>query len=361
MRGSFGALMLGTAEGNFPVPVLNTGQRTTVFGPEIIWLTDELLEPGAELAYPSVVATAEAEWFPTSNLSLRTFLTSGEIRGGSTLQPESDDTVVMFGLSPSEFFESGFWLAELALTVTDGPLTVELGRRFTDIAGGLIYQDVGTGIFLTLKDGTDGLALDGSLFAAGRDFDSLETPAPIAQVVLSYTWDWLNKVEVFAASYWNRNGALTDVFVSTLVEAVIISQPANRDEEARQRFLDRFLTPLLSEDIGERARLTYAGATFDGQLGPLRLKSRFAICRGSFDTAESLESPLNIFEDLRVRISGYAVDLDASLPITQTLRLGAEGFGLSGFQTDSVRNQEYNSFIAVAPLWTYSTIFFTSG
>ncbi|MEM6533904.1 MAG: hypothetical protein AAF654_14885 [Myxococcota bacterium] len=360
LRGSLGALMLMTAEGNFPVPVLNTGEVETAAGRDVIWLTDELLRAGDDFLYPSVVTTAEVEWFPTHRLALRTFLTTGEVRAGSTLEPPSENRITVFGRSPSEFFESGFWLAEFSLTGFFGPLTVEAGRRFTDIAGGLIYQDVGTGLFVTLSGLDSGFVFNASVYAAGRDFDSLTTPSPIAHAALRYEWEWINSVELFAASYRSRNGDLTDVFVSTLAEAAIVAQP-DLDEDARRRLIDAVLTPLLAEDIGDGAQLNYFGASVQGQFGRLQLRSRLAISRGAFETVEDLDAPLESIEALRVSLRGYAFDVDTSVTATASLSFGAEAFGFSGFKPGSVRDRQYNSFIAIAPLWTYSTIFFTSG
>lgn len=355
-----GALFLFTAEGRFPNSVLGTGERNTVLGPQTVWLTDDLLSPSKHFVYPSWVITTALDWFAGDRFKLRLFLTSGEIRGGGTLSPESDSALVFFGLPPSEFIESGVWLAEASLSWDAHPVSIELGRRFMDVAEGLVFADVGTGLFFAIDDFDRGLSFQAEFVAPGRDFDALQTPSPLLKASISLEWDWVNRIELFAASFFDRTDTLSDIFAATLSESVLNAQTdltSNREERLQQSLLDA----LLLDDIGGSARLHYLGVTAGGQLGRARIKSRFAYNFGRFTLENELDPLLNSISGARIALRGFAFDLDVFLNIHGHWGPGLELIAFSGHDPQALADRRYGSFFAVAPLWTYSTIFFASG
>lgn len=371
---NLGALVLMTAEGNFPQTFLDSDEELTlVLFPGTVaeqtttvqaWDTDSLLQPGPRNIYPSLVLTAEAEWFPFSAVGFRTFLTTGEIRAGSTLEPPLDG-VTLFGEAAEDFGASGLWLGEAEMIAYAGPLTLELGRRYVSVGAGRVFQDVGTGVFMNVGeyelDG--GLSAEASVFAVGRRFDALEKPSPMATLALRYEWALVNEVGLFLASFWDRNQAFDDVVRATRAEAVLrgalddaacsrIAMIAQIGPEECTQFS---LNSVLLDESGERAQVTYLGGHVGAQLGSLRVRGNAIVNLGSYEFTRSDASPG------RVVLRGFAGDLEASVPLGSSVSVGALGLYYSGYDSEQLSDQTYTSFIAVAPLWTYSTIFFTSG
>ncbi|MEM6732727.1 MAG: hypothetical protein AAF658_14300, partial [Myxococcota bacterium] len=374
-----GAIMLMTAEGRFPLTVLTSDSEIdiTLFPNTALesvqtfpaWNTDELLRPGPDELYPSLILTADGEWSPASWVSFRAFATSGEIRAGSTFAPEIDSSVVFLGTPPDEFWRQGFWLGDANVAFFATPLIVELGRKTVSIGEGLVYRDVGTGLFASYAHPFDDdlLTIDADLFVAGRSFDDLGTPSPMGKLALRYEWGFANLIEVYGAYYRDRNVGLDDVIAATRAETVLrgdfntescgsVAQIARITiDECRQISLNS----ILLDDIGDRAQLSYLGVSSVLQLDHLLLRMNAVASAGAYDFTAT--QGVRAETSSRVRLRGYAFDLDAYLSVTSTFGPGLLLFGFTGLDDDDVANLRYDAFIGIAPLWSYSTIFFASG
>ncbi len=371
---NLGALVLMTAEGNFPRTFLDSDEEIdVVFFPNTgaeqtvtvqAWDIDSLLRPGPRNLYPSLVLTAEGEWFPADGVGFRTFLTTGEVRAGSTLEPPVEG-LTLFGESAGEFAASGLWLGAAEFIAYAGPVTLELGRRFASVGDGRVYQDVGTGVFLTIGDYDvdGGLSLDASAFAAGRRFSDLEKPSPMVTLALRYDWGLINEIELFVASYWDRRAAIDDVARATRAEAVLqgalntrlCTQLAEIAQITETECAQVSLNSVLLDESGERAQLTYIGARIGAQLGPVRVRGNAILNLGSYEFIDSNEATA------RLVLRGFGSDLDVALSLGAHFAAGLLGLYYTGYDPELLSDRNYTSFIAVAPLWTYSTLFFTNG
>ncbi len=370
-----GAQLFMTAEGRFPGTVLNVADEPLVitFLPGTFfeqdesfdaWNVDDVLEAGPRNIYPSTVLTAQGEWQPHPAWALRALVSTGEIRDGSTANPPSDQTL-LFGVPADEFLESGIWLGEAAVSTYAGAFTLELGRRFTEIGDGLVYQDVGNGIFASYAHYRDEreLVIEVSLYATEREFEALNSPSAMLESSIRYGWSFLNWVEVFAASYWDRNGAIDDILRASRAEAVIqgdvrsdlcaqFGRVARLTAEDCQQIS---LNSVLLDEVGESARLGYLGARGEVQWGALRTRGRIAAGFGNYEFTDAD----GLTEEIRLR--GVGGDLDFYLSLGPQGGIGLQALAFSGNEDNRLAGRRYNAFIAVAPLWTYSSIFFQNG
>ncbi|MEL6340285.1 MAG: hypothetical protein AAFQ65_10280 [Myxococcota bacterium] len=370
-----GAQFFMTAEGRFPGTVLNVADEPLVitFLPGTFfeqdenfdaWNVDDVLSPGPRNFYPSTVLTAQGEWQPDPAWAIRALVSTGEIRAGSTANPPSDQTL-FFGVPADEFLESGIWLGETVVSTYIGPFAFELGRRFTEIGDGLVYQDVGNGLFASYAyyRGERELVIEASLFATEREFEALSNPSAMLESSIRYGWSFLNWIEIFGASYWDRNGAIDDVLRASRAEAVIegdvrselcaqFGRVARLTSEDCQQIT---LNSVLLDEVGESARLSYLGARGEVQWGRVRTRGRVAAGFGSYEFTDAEGQAQEI------RLRGIGGDLDLYASLGPDGGIGLEALGFSGNDDNRLAGRRYNAFIAVAPLWTYSSIFFQNG
>ncbi|MBI5511622.1 MAG: hypothetical protein HY903_22935 [Deltaproteobacteria bacterium] len=317
------------------------------------WRVDRLLRPQAAKSYPSAVLAASGEVEPIRGLSLRALFDSGELRSGSSLDPAVADAVTIDGGEVGTWFASGAFVRELAVTVSRPSWSAEVGRRFTKVGEGLVYEDFGTGAALALDfGGHDALVsrLEAQAFAVGHTFDDLKTPSPFVMLKLTHERSPFESIDVFGALFLERSGILRDVLTSVVSERVI----ANNDglmEQAR-------LTRLFLVDRPSLGRLSYLGVS--GNLLPADGLSLRGALVGNLGRVIVAGPDGNY----TFRLSGAAATFDASYGLTEALGVGVTLVALSGDDPPALLPDQtvpYHTFAAVAPYWAWTGLFFSGG
>ena len=332
--------------------VLDNPNMTLPFNPDMTVPNDEqVLRPGAREAYPSTALRAGAEVQPRRGLSLRGLLDTGEIRPGSSLDPEVDGPT-SYGLPLGEAATEGLFVREAAVAFYGRRWGVDLGRFDVGVGEGLIYNDFGTGGSVSLDlarvDG-DALRLDVDGVLVGRSFSELRGRSSFWAARLELPLSRFEHLSPFVAYYADRDGALRDVMVSALAESYT-------NDNGSELALD-----LLHNAAGQlsiHGDLLYLGAdTLVLPIDGMSLRATGAVQAGRL----RLALPDRSEDTLRVR--GAGAQVEAHYGIGSRWDLGALGFGLSGDRAPQLDREDprYAAFIAPAPLWAWTGLFFNGG
>ena len=317
------------------------------------WNAAGLLLPQSRRVYPSAVLSIGGEAEPLTGVNVKALLDSGELRSGASLDPKVSDKITADGGEVSSWFTSGAFVRELAFSFAGRWGAFTLGRRLASVGDGLVYEDFGTGVSLSLdlEDTRSPIThIEALLFAVGHTFDTLASPSPMLTLKLTHSLSMFESIELFGSVYWERDGTLRDVLTSVVSERVIANNQGLM-EQAR-------LTQLFFVDRPSDGRLFYLGTT-GNWLPAAGLSLRAAIVGAAGRITVSSPTQSYLF-DLR----GWATALDASYGLSPSLGLGATLLYLSGDnppKLTSTTPQRYHSFIGIAPYWAWTGLFFSGG
>lgn len=337
------AYMANTVEGAIP-------ETSLLIDPELArWNVNALLRPRETQGYMSGGLTAAAEWDPADWLSLNVLLDSGELRDGQTLYIPTDG-VTSHGNPLGDELASGSFICELAAELTAPAVAVQLGRFRSSVGSGLVYDDFGTGAkgsvdFEVLGGGPWSLEL--GAVVTGRRFDQMTSPSPLVWSRVGWNLSWFESLGLFASVFVDRSGESAELVKYAIAEL----DPGLSGDNASQNRLDT----LFSSDPGN-GTIGFIG--IDGLLYPLQ---------GLSARATALWSPgivhvsLGDDENQKVNLSAYAADIELRYEASSTVDVGLLGFALSGSAPPPTDGSTYHAFIAVAPYWIWTGLFFSGG
>lgn len=318
-----------------------------------LWSTDTLLTPNAASDYPSMVLVLGGEVEPLRGLLLRFVADSGVLEPGDAQEPSVPLTVTSDGREVIDTFSSGAFVRELNLNLSSGALAVNIGRRYDQLADGLVFEDYGTGMALAVELGLFGrhdFQARAVALAVGNTFDELRTPSPLLWFELEHRLSLFESVRAFGAVFYDRGGILSDVVASSKAEGMLVHLGPTAAQEP--------LALLFESDIPSRGHLNYVG--FDGNLLPadgLSLRGATVVSWGRLSIGGPMRS-------LDLNLRSWAASFNATYGLTPTIGIGAFAFGLSGDRPPRPTASQpvsYGAFIGVAPYWTWSSIFFSGG
>lgn len=317
------------------------------------WLASALLQPADGRHYPSAVIGVVAEAEPTPGLILRGFIDSGLLEPGDAIEPEANEVVTSDGRAVVDTFTSLAFIRQLSVRWVAGSVHTEVGRQYYRVASGLVYEDFGTGLALDASLEKVGLPLrlEATALAVGHTLEELQQPSPLFWLEIAYDLSWFESIGLFGGAFIDRGGQLSDVLASALSEQTLV---ASATEEERQLALDS----LFGAERRSRGTLAYLGASCD--LLPADGLSLRGAAVGSWGRVET--SDLDRTYDLALR--GLALFAETTFGLTPQVGLGAFGLFLSGdtpHQPPASATLEYDAFIAPAPFWAWTGLFFSGG
>jgi hypothetical protein len=152
-----------------------------------------------------------------------------------------------------------------------GFATLRAGRSRYAIGGGLVHDDLGTGVDAALDLSALGPPFEvrAALFQPTRDFPGgVDGITPVALVSAAWLPSLFEHVGLFAAARRDRTGSVSTLFRDSIVEDLVVrlsgEVEGTREYAAAARALARFLAAGPSAE----ARLAWAGTT--GSLVPFR-------------------------------------------------------------------------------------------
>ncbi|MEE8409170.1 MAG: hypothetical protein V3T05_06175 [Myxococcota bacterium] len=323
------------------------------------WRIDSLLSPQPRAGTLSGVASFAVELEASRELTLRALFDSGQLAAGSSLQPPLTGTLTSDGQPALDTVTSGAFIREIAARIAWGSGSVELGRFHSRVADGLVYDEFGTGatIDMTLRPiGLETWRIELTTVAVGHTFDELESPSPLTTLRIERELSFFESLHLFGSLFVDRNGILADALESAVAEQIIISFGPTVEQG--------LLTQLFGTERPSHGRLAYVG--IGGNVLPLdglSVRGNAVVAAGSV----TVEGSSRTFAfDLR----SWAGTLDVSYGLTENIGIGGMAFALSGgrallpFDARGLANEQhipYRSFLAVAPYWTWTGLFFSGG
>lgn len=319
------------------------------------WRVEDLLRPRQDKLYPSTSVAMYGEVPATDWLLFRGLLDTREIRAGSTLEPPLEG-VTMGGNPAVSELRSGNVIRELSVMFGHDVITAELGRFRAAVADGLVYKDFGTGVRVRADfEAMELFPLQAELLltTVGQQFQDFESNG-----VLQLRVDWMRSpfefIGWFLALSEDKNGEISEAVRSAYAET-LISDPQKLDS-------------LFLQEQGSGG-LLYTGA--QAQLIVARgmlLRARTSVALGTLKLAvplEEIETPAQVLEGrpIEVRIAGFAADAELRYGLTDHWELRGFALLLSGDGPPDPQDDHYryNSFIALAPYWVWSGLFFSGG
>lgn len=341
------------------------------------WAVEDFLMPRSDSLYPWFLVEfgLEAEFF--SHAGMRLVLSTGEIhvedgqwltsRRSSKSDGRTETGTRTVG---DEFYGTGF-VREAVLTGRLGPVQVEAGKRIGDVLGGLVYGDYGLGVvanldFRDLNLGPWSLSVAADL--VGEEWSDYGTPNPLLSMRLAWEYDFFESIVFEAAYFDDRSGTLGDVFASLISESVLmnpglVSQPGRTGRGApridSQEWLQGFITDHMQYPFVTSGQIGYVGLSGNHFVGDVSVHYRFALEQGTMN----LETPAAVHG---FQLEGYAGDLNVHYSITPELGMSGffvalSGHGNSRKSRGSDEETVLPAFIAPAPYWVWSRMFFTGG
>jgi len=312
--------------------------------------TEALLLPRPLHHFGSVVAFFGLETELTRGLSLRTLIDSGELRTGQSLEPPLDQTITSDGQPLGSGLFNLERVKELAFQVSWKHGAVEVGRRLAVVGESLVFEDFATGAAMTFDLGAIGLddwTVDAGGYVVGYDLDSFRQPNGLVHLRVGRDLSLFESVGIFGAVLI-ENGLLQDTLVSALSEGIVVAQGPLEEQVSLSNL---FLTERTSSGY-----LGYAG--IDAQLLPAEGWSVRGVAAGAFGRVDVHEPGIAFL------LSSWAATAEVSYGITSDVGVGTFLVAMSGDQPPLPRGQnevDYHGFIAVAPYWTWTGLFFSGG
>lgn len=343
-------------------------ERCQALAPDgrIRWLVERLLCPQPTNTYAAAMASLYFEWEPWDWLWLRTLADTGEIRDGATLDPPLRG-ITLDGQTPDkEFGAVALFMRELSVTVGRPGLSLEVGRFRANVANGLVLDDFVGGLRgLVDFETINGNPLRAEVLIAGFQREAEEPTGGLIAARLDWdisTFEWAS---VFMALAGDRDGGLSDVLRSAYAEGAAneaSSAPfsGTSDDVVVQQVL---FDTLLSEDGGGGA--AYIG----GQLSllpiaGLSLRGTLALMSGRLlldVPSHDLDTGAVALEALEVQLRAWAGNLETHYGLSRHWDLGSHLFVLSGDTPPGIDGDRYRSFVAPAPFWVWTGLFFSGG
>ena len=369
------------AAGNDPetgLPLYDSEDEDNLLGE---WAVDDFLKPRTDVLYPwfLVEFDLEAEFY--RQIGFRLTVSTGEIHydDGEWLtsrrsvkgdgRTESDGRTVS-----DELVASGF-VREAVLTGHLGPLYLEAGKRMGEVLGGLVYGNYGLGAVasldfreLDLGPWTLSVAAD----MVGEDWTDYTDPNPLLSMRVEWEYDFFESLAFEAAYFNDRNGLLGGALSSVIVERQVLSPmpppgspPFNCPFEL-EALAGGYLDPIQCQIWGyvmnpptTTGHVGYLGFSGNHFFQGLSLRYSFALQRGTMDLIAPDDTE-RTFE-----LSGYAGDINLHYSLTPRLGVSTFGVFLSGQRPPLEVNDDDEiilpAFIAPAPYWVWSRMFFTGG
>ncbi len=337
------------------------------------WNADSLYELQPRRTRPGYVLGLYGEGELRSGVAVRVLLDSGEINAASDLEPPlAGEVVAVDGRTLEDQFASGAFVREAALVLGHRGLSLELGRRRTTLASGLLYDDFATGAAATISApglGARAPKLDLTVVVVGHTLDELRQASPLLVAEIGFAPSLFQSVSVFGAYLVDRASLLDGVMQSVAAERVIAALATT------PLVLDAVLTQLFLTSSAESPNsMGYVGINVD--LVPLRgtrLRLNGVLSRGRINLAAPV-APDASAVTLHFALRGFAVAGELSYALTSHLRLAGVGFALSGdnaprlTETTSTTPGElrrdlidYRGYVAISPYWSWSGLFFSGG
>lgn len=311
------------------------------------WIAEDLFAPQEQRVHVSGVVGLFVETELTAGVGLRLLVDTGELALGRDLDPPMEDSVVVADGRPlAEQLASGAFMREAALTLGRRSGMLVLGRQRVTVARGLVVDDVATGAQLQLRKSVGASAIvrtNLGVTALGHTFEELGSASPLVTAELALLPSLFEELEIFGAFYSDRSGLLDDVVQSMEAESIVAQLAA--DPVARETALTELF---LSSSSGNPGRLGYVGASLDLALHAM-LRGRLSAVLSRGTAYLTLVPEGTASSTVAFPLSGWAVAGDLSYDVTPALRLSALGLALS------------DGFVALAPNWTWSGLFFTGG
>lgn len=319
------------------------------------WDLGSLLAPRDAVAYPAATLELAAELALGESGYIRGTLFSGQIAPGTSLDPPVEGVVAQ-AQSVGDYFAGGDFIRELLLGIQAAGFEAAIGRQIHQVASGLVFEDVATGAFLSY-DFQAQHGVPARLFAAatalGRDWEALSQLSPLVDARLELDVGFLQTVSVWGAYLLDQGGRLHDVAVSAVAESVLRDIP---DTPFGQLLQKRTLDALFLRERRSQGQLGYFGG--DLELLPCTGCSIRAQAAGQLGELQiDTESGLT-----RYRMRGWAATTEGHYSFGDWWDVGFVGFALSGAEAPE-RNAnaptDYRAFIAPAPFWDWSSLFFS--
>ncbi len=369
------------AAGNDPetgLPLYESESEDNLLGE---WAVEDFLQPRTDTLYPwfLVEFDLEAEFY--RQVGLRFTLSTGEIHYEegewltSRRSAKDDGRTESDGRTVSdEFLASGF-VREVVLTSHFGPVYLEAGKRMGEVLGGLVYGNYGLGAlasldFRDLDLGPWSLSVAADM--VGEDWSDYADPNPLLSMRIEWEYDFFESL-VFEAAYFNdRTSLLGGALSSVIVERQILNPipprgapPFNCSPDL-EVMAGSDLDPVQCQIWGyvlnpptTTGDVIYVGFSGNHFFQSLSLRYSFAWQQGAME----LTAPNN--NEDTFELSGYAGDVNLHYSLTSKLGVSAFGVFLSGQGPPLEESDDGDvilpAFIAPAPYWVWSRMFFTGG
>ncbi|MCC6749373.1 MAG: hypothetical protein IT371_17040 [Deltaproteobacteria bacterium] len=253
-----------------------------------------------------------------------------------------------------------------------GWLKVDLGRRRTELADGLIYDDFATGVRLVADfDLLRGLPLRLSAQAVLPNHDfTVGLRSPLVEAKVEWVISMMESLGLLFAYYRDGDDNFSHFFSPLVGEAAV--RTAGRLEPAVHGELFAVASTLGGSS---RANLFWVGAAGNKLIGDLTLSGTFLVQLGTvrvdnpFAPLASLPvrwpALLPRAERLEIATLGFALDTSARYLLRENLTLSGFFLYLSGEENPFTQGERtsgrYGSFISVVPYLTHTNLFFSGG
>jgi hypothetical protein len=246
-------------------------------------------------------------------------------------------------------------------------LTLQAGRRDTEIASGLIYRDYGLGLELVadlelLKDWPWRLSAQLTIPTRGYR-DNFDSPVITAQI--SYVISFLEELGLLVAYFRDRG----DNFGQTMLP--LLSELSVARADAQPQLHTAMTAALMQVASSSSADLLWLGLSGNKLVGDLMLSGTALVQLGSVELgnplaqfAGALPFPVPPTDPVEVDTLAFALDLGARYLVTEGLALGGFFLLLSGEDNFFLTGRDpgrYGSFLSLVPYLTHTNIFFSGG
>lgn len=359
-----------------------------------IWAVDDFLKPRSDVFYPWFLVEfgLEAEFY--KRLGLRLTLSTGEIHNEdgewltSRRSAKDDGTTEIGGRTVGEEFLASGFVREAVLTGRLGPVSLEAGQRVGEVMGGLVYGDYGLGVAvnLDLRDldlGPWSVSMAADL--VGQEWADYTDPNTLLSMRLEWEYGFFESLVFEAAYFSDRTGTFHDALSSIQVERAVLNPsriapcPPQASLEGLNDPLQCYIWGFVNSQRESTVDVGYIGLSGNHFFNDFSLRYSLALEQGTAVISapqppdhsgpggpggpdNSGDSPE---QEIYFRLQGFAMDLNLHYSLTPRLGLSAFGVFLSGQGPPQELGEDgertLSAFLAPAPYWVWSRMFFTGG
>ena len=329
-----------------------------------LWDIDALFSTGDLRHFPSGLLGLRLELEVARGLAIRLQTDTGLLAPGASLLSPIDEAVASDGQSIGQNAASLAWVRELALRFDRKGWSLDIGRRYSVLAEGLIHENYSTGLSVTYQK--QGWRAQTVALLWGNSLNELGTLSPIAWLELSRELSFFEEVSIFGAVFVDRREALRETLRSETAEGLLSATGAQLAQQLG-------LCGLYQQEDESRGTLGFVGAST--RLLPARGLSVRASAALSFGQSEMRYeerdpelcglsiTPTNAYwrnNEIRSRqhLAGAAL-LRLNQGLGTHFGLGLTAFALSG-DNPSVQSH-FGAFVGTSPFWNYTGLFFNGG